>query len=1057
MPPSMNVLAALPFQTEYLSPLAAAGLFAALAVPIVLLGLRSMAGLPTYRRYTALGLRLFVILLAVLILAGLRFQRSHKDVELIVLSDISGSTANVTDIPAATLEQSVSDYLRRAVEKDKPPRDRVGIIAFANQATIDLMPRANLNTDTRPIRESSTGTDAAAAIQLGLATLSKDAMHRMLLIWDGNATAGDVEAAAAQAKAQGIPIDVMPLAYDVKSEVLIDRMVTPTWRRENEPYTVEVLLRSTNLAPVTGKLTVLRQGQPMDLDAATPGVQESRSITLNPGPNVYRVTAPPSDRAGVQQFKAFFEADGLASAASASGTPGSTAATTDALLQNNTAEAFTFIRGRGDILYVDNTTAPGAGDVLKAALAREGIEIRPTNHIRPDQFPASLVELQNFDAIILANVPRGMGGLSEEQQTALAAYVHELGGGLLMIGGENSFGAGGWNGSKLEAVLPVNMDIPAQRQVPKGALVLMMHSCEMANGNFWGEQCAIKAVETLSPRDEVGVASYDWSRGVTLWDSPLAERGDGSKVIAAIKNMKLGDMPDFKDSFDAILNGSGGHPGLKDSDARTKHVIIISDGDPQPPTDAQIKAFRDAKITVSTVTVYPHSGQVAGGGLPPTMEMIAKQLLGRAYGPIESNPGQLPQIFIKEAVVVRRSLIAEDSKGIPLQQSPGAGDILGGMVVPNTVFGMILTTPKPSPQVELPIVAGKANDPLLAYWQTGLGRAAVFTSDAHNRWLAGWIGTPIFDKFWAQVVRSVARPPMSSELDVRTSITGTSGKIQVEAIDKNNRFLSFLNVRGTVVGPDLQPREVRLTQTGPGVYEANFDTPLPGNYVVSLRYASSQQHGDQPAASGFLVTGATLNGTPELRDLKSNEAAIRRIADITGGRVISAFDPASANLFDRQGLRPSASPLPIFDYLLALLMAALLADVFVRRVAVDRAMVMGSLQAVGNFVRRYTATTRQPETNGSLDALKRAKATAQSAAQPAEPAGPLSAAGSSSARFEAAPTANSTGDTSSLLGGASADDIAAKPGSPSTEADASSGLLAAKRRAQQQIERKKSQ
>jgi uncharacterized membrane protein len=1051
MPTSPALLAlSLPFQTEFLSPLAALALFAGLAIPVVLLGLRSMAGLTPGRRYTAIALRLAVVLLAVLILAGLRYQRSHKDVELIVLKDISGSTANVQDLPAGTLEQSVTDYLRRAVEKDKPPRDRVGIIAFANQATIDLMPRNTLATDTRPIREPSTGTDAAAALQLGLATLSKDAMHRMLLIWDGNATTGDIEAAAAQAKAQGIPIDVMPLTYDVKSEVLIDRMVTPTWRRENEPYTVEVLLRSTNPAPVTGRLTVLRQGQPMDLDPSTPGIQDVRRVTLNPGPNVQRVTAPPSDRAGVQQFKAIFEADapaaGVTAAAGATTPP-----TTDALLQNNTAESFTFIRGRGDILYVDNTQA-GAGDILKSALAREGIEIRNANHIRPDQFPSTLVELQNYDAVILANVPRGMGGLAEDQQTALAAYVHELGGGLLMIGGENTFGAGGWNGSRLEAVLPVNMDIPAQRQVPKGALVLMMHSTEMANGNFWGEQCAIKAVETLSPRDEIGVASYDWSRGTTLWDSPLAEKADGSKVVAAIKNMKLGDMPDFKDSFDAILNGSDGHPGLKDSDARTKHVIIISDGDPQPPTDGQIRAFREAKITVSTVTVYPHPGQVAGGGLPPTMELIAKQLLGRAYGPIENNPGQLPQIFIKEAVVVRRSLIAEDTKGIPLQQSPGSADILGGMVVPGKTYGMILTTPKPSPQVELPIVAGKANDPLLAYWQTGLGRAAVFTSDAHNRWSADWVASPVFDKFWAQVVRAVARPPMSSELDVRTSITGQSGKIQVEAIDKNNRFLSFLNIRGTVVGPDLQPREVRLTQTGPGTYEANFDTPLPGNYVVSLRYASPQQTGDQPAASGFLVTGASLNGTPELRDLKSNEAAIRRVAEITGGRVLTPFDVAAANLFDRTGLKPSASPLPIYDYLLMLLMALLLADVFVRRVAVDRAMFAAAFQAAGNFVRRYTATTRQVET-GSLDALRRVRTATQTQTQTTDT---TQLPGTASARFEAAPTADA-GNTSDLLGGATSDTPAGRDPTGKPNNDPSTGLLAAKRRAQQQIERKKNE
>ena len=86
-------------------------------------------------------------------------------------------------------------------------------------------------------------------------------------------------------------------------------------------------------------------------------------------------------------------------------------------------------------------------------------------------------------------------------------FFGSLGGGLVMIGGPDTFGAGGWQGSKLEEVLPVNMDIPAQRQLPKGALVLVMHLCEMPDGNYWGEQCAIKALETLSERDEIGVIS----------------------------------------------------------------------------------------------------------------------------------------------------------------------------------------------------------------------------------------------------------------------------------------------------------------------------------------------------------------------------------------------------------------------------------------------------------------------------------------------------------------------------------------------------------------------
>jgi hypothetical protein len=104
------------------------------------------------------------------------------------------------------------------------------------------------------------------------------------------------------------------------------------------------------------------------------------------------------------------------------------------------------------------------------------------------------------------------------------------------------------------------MDVPAKRAIPKGALVLVMHSCEMPDGNGWGIQCGIKAAEVLNARDEIGVVSF--GGGGSVWDYPLSAKDDGSKVYAALKNMALGDMPSFDESFRLSLNGGGGSKGL---------------------------------------------------------------------------------------------------------------------------------------------------------------------------------------------------------------------------------------------------------------------------------------------------------------------------------------------------------------------------------------------------------------------------------------------------------------------------------------------------------------
>ena len=135
---------------------------------------------------------------------------------------------------------------------------------------------------------------------------------------------------------------------------------------------------------------------------------------------------------------------------------------------NQPAESFVFVKGTSQILYVDNyrdgSGARGPGAFLEQALTKEKINLRT---ITLDQFPQNLIDLQNYDAVILGNVPHGEGGLQKAQDEMLAHYVHDMGGGLVMIGGDDTFGAGGWQGSELEKVLPVDMDIPAQRRSAK--------------------------------------------------------------------------------------------------------------------------------------------------------------------------------------------------------------------------------------------------------------------------------------------------------------------------------------------------------------------------------------------------------------------------------------------------------------------------------------------------------------------------------------------------------------------------------------------------------------
>lgn len=1042
-----GILAYFPVRVENINWWYAGGYLACVGIVLVL-GMRSLAGLGPVRKWVAIGTRVLVLTLLFLILCGVQWSRRHKDLELLVVRDISNSVRNFKGFEGQSLDEAFKRYLKQMTDRNhKPVDDRIGEIVFSEAPQIDAMPNKELVTDAAAIHdpELANQTDVASALELALSTFRPDAMRRLLLVWDGNQTIGNVDAVAARAKSMGIPIDVMPLKYAVKNEVLMERFVGPSWRRENEPFTIEVFVRSTNITEVKGKLEVSLDEKPLEL---APG-STSRMVTLKPGLNRFPVTVPGLP-AGIKRFKATI--DGQAIEGGISGAKG------DTLLENNVSEGFTAVRGKGKVLYVDNMTddagQKGPGDLLATALESEGIVLEKRD---VGLFPKNQVELQNYDAVVLANVPYGLGGLNTEQDKMLARYVHDMGGGLVMIGGKDSFGAGAWQGTKTEEILPLNMDIPAQRQMPKGALVLIMHSCEMPKGNYWGEQCALQAVKTLSDRDEVGVISYGWGGaggggiGGAQWDFPLNEKGDGSKVEAAIKRMQLGDMPSFDDALNLAVNGTGPKaPSLKNSDARQKHIIIISDGDPQPPQAGLYQQLIANKITVSTVTVYPH--QLGAFGVPPTMEEIATKTKGRYYPPIDSNPNQLPQIFIKEATVVRRSLIFEKSNPpIGLKLTGSSSDLIKGLSAIPPVRGMVLTSKKNNPQVDVSLVAGENNDPVLASWQAGLGRAVAFTSDATDRWGNYWVASGSYAKFWAQVVRSVARPPMSTDFDIRVSQEGNKAKITVEALNKESGFLNFLNIAGGLVKPNMKQDGMRLVQTGPGVYQTEVDARDAGNYVFMLTYTGAGNK------RGYLLGGFAQNSSPETRELQSNDGLLEQIAEKTGGRVIDAF--ADVNLFSRENLPVAASPLPVWDILLPFLLALIIIDVAIRRIAWDWMSTKRAAAAAANWVRSFTTVRKVEKAEETLGALKSVREqVAEQKFKPAASGTEVPLPPDPKAKFEA--KQGVAGDITSVVGGATDKPVPPPPkkvqpkGQQGESGGGMSSLMAAKKRAQEKIREK---
>ncbi|MGL5094708.1 MAG: glutamine amidotransferase, partial [Planctomycetia bacterium] len=340
--------------------------------------------------------------------------------------------------------------------------------------------------------------------------------------------------------------------------------------------------------------------------------------------------------------------------------------------------------------------------------------------------------------------------------------------------------------------------------------------------------------------------------GKASWRFPLQAVGDGVRLNGRIDTMTPGDMPNFTDTLQMSLNS------LLKSTAMIKHVIVISDGDPQPPPASLLQAYLQAKITISTVSVASH-----GAFEKTNMQNIAKTTKGRYYEVTNSN--RLPQIYIQETRVVARPLIYEQPTGwAPVVASPTEPTAGLPRELP-PIRGLVLTTPKSTAEVPIisPLPADGDRNVLLAHWQYGLGKAVAFTSDGGRKWTADWKDQEIFGKFWSQLVRWSMRGGESENLSVSTLEKDGVVTVVVNAIDKTQEFLNFLRLNGKLVQPDRTTVDLSFRQTEPGKYVAQFPAEQAGSYLMRLGY---RQAG---GGEGFVSTGLNISYPPEYRDLES--------------------------------------------------------------------------------------------------------------------------------------------------------------------------------------------
>lgn len=834
------------------------------------------------REFISLVLRLVIVLCLVLALAGLEITRGGNELAVVFLVDVSDSMSD--EAVAAEL-----DYARQSLAA-MGPDDQAALVLFGADALVErpMLPRGALGLVTSaPV---TTQTDLAEAIRLGLALFPSGAARRMVILSDGAQTTGDALKAAEFAAAAGVQIVVVPFIVEPGAEAIVTAIDAPAKLRPGERFDLNVSIQSSQ--PTRATLRVLADGEILyeQLHDLRRGAQ-TFSLPLTVGQDSilsyirYQVEISPQE---------------------------------DGFYQNNRLYAFSKIEGPPRVLMAappPGETLPGGAirpdehSALRAALQAAGYAV---DLVTPSRLPSDLAALAGYNALVLVNLPARE--LSIRQMETIQAYVRDLGGGLLVVGGPTSYGVGGYFETPLEAALPVDMQIKDEQRRPSLAIVFIIdHSGSMSetsggvNKLELAKEAAARSVDLLFPTDRVGVIEFD---DAAAWVVPMTELNNPAAVKAAIGSIRIGGGTDILAGLQAMAKV------LPDDPAKVKHVILLTDGgaDPTGIPELARKLYAENGITLSTVAV--------GRDAAPFLKDLAELGNGRYHFTVD--PASIPSIFTEETTLATRAYI-EEGRFVP--ELVNASPMLSGIESLPPLYGYVASSPKELAQVILTAggTGNNRNDPLLAAWQYGLGRSVAFTSDATGRWGKDWVSWSNYAAFWAQAARYVLGEMNAARLQMDVTLRGETARLTLEARGTGGDFLNGYQVTANVVAPEGGTQTVPLRQTAPGRYEGEFRPAEQGVYLLRL-------DGQGESAAFAETLGWALPYSPEYRDVNPNPDLLLRIAALTGGKVASA-DPAEVFTHNLKGARASR---PAWPWLVALAAILLPFDVAARRLILTR-------------------------------------------------------------------------------------------------------------------------
>jgi len=696
------------------------------------------------------------------------------------------------------------------------------------------------------------GTNLESALRDAIASLPSGMVPRLALISDGNENAGTVTRATWQARQLGIPIDTFPMAGRPKPDLSADSVSLPAQVFSGERFPIELTVTAPRATPASVEI---------DADGKKIGTSD---VELRAGENRFRV-------------RASLTAVGALDLAGKVGAPG--------LGEARFQQAVTVRRPRVLVLSQD---PPGTDVHLMQTFEANQFDVQTASKELPPK-------LDDYQLIVLNNWD--LEAIPTPEKTRIEDFERQ-GGGLLVIAGERNVYVEkkpGMPEDPLERALPAKLAPPRS---PEGTCVILIidKSSSMEGKKMeLARMASIGVIENLRPIDMVGVLIFDNS---FQWAVPLRKAEDRS----LIKRLIAGITPDGGTQIAPAL--AEAYRKVLPVNAVFKHIVLLTDGISEEGDSIDLaKEAAGHGVTISTVGL----GQDVNRSY---LEKVAASSGGRSY--FLNEPGGLEQILLKDVETYSGSTAVEKAL-TPIVAAKA--DVLEGVGMDNAppLQGYARFKAKPGAEVLLEINKLE-KDPLFVRWQYGLGRAAIFTSDAKSRWAEAWIDWPGFDKFWTNVTRDLLMRNGASQATAGFDAANGDILVRYQLAAGTTEPPSIPEIY--VLGPNSFRKAIDVKKIAARLYEGRLHI---GSETGLFRVRPINESAAFPEV-GF------YRQQPEFQDFGSNEELLKEIASFTGGR----FNPELSAIFDAGG-RSNSSQWQLWPACLGLAIALTIAELFARK------------------------------------------------------------------------------------------------------------------------------